>query len=139
MSIDGKTLDAVYQCRIAEMVKAGKSLPPAVEDSCTQFYHRVKNVEAALIHTYQLVAYSALQESDPGKAAALWKEMGEKCSMALKVLKELRTVFPSCGTPELYDLALDYKIASDKRYEQNLQDAECFQTIPPNGLFPKMS
>jgi hypothetical protein len=49
----------------------------------------------------------------------------------------LRDIYPGCGTPELYDLALDYMREADKRYYQNLQDSECAKTQIPKGLFPE--
>lgn len=100
------------------------------------FSERVRHVEAAIIHTWQLTAFASLREADPAAAAKLWKAMSQLCDNALAVLKAVKETYPDCGTPQLYDLTLDYKIAADKRHYQNLEDAECAQTPPPNGLFP---
>jgi len=67
----------------------------------------------------------------------MWKGMNELCDQALSALKHLKDVYPNCGTPELYDLTLDYKSAAYKRYTENLQDSECRNTPLPTGLFPK--
>jgi hypothetical protein len=66
----------------------------------------------------------------------IWKEMTEYCESALAVLKDLKDKYFYCGTPELYDLVLDYRGEAQKRYYQNLQDSEC---QIPQGLFPEMT
>ena len=73
------------------------------------------------------------------ESGELWKQMYELCDKALIVLKAQKERFPHCGTPDLYDLALDFKLASDRRYRENLEDSECPQTTIPKGLFPKTS
>jgi hypothetical protein len=134
-----ETLGSINRCQIHEMEMAGQHLDPAVEGSCKEFGHKVRNVQAAIIHTYQVVAHLAIQQADAAGAAVLWREMNELCDAALVALRDLKGKYPYCGTPELYDLALDYKITADKNYRQNLEDAECATLTPPNGLFPKMS
>jgi len=134
-SITLEDLNAVNRCQISEMAKAGKSLDPRRNDSCVQFTKLVRNVEAVIRHTYQLTAHAAIREADAAKAAGLWKEMEELCQGALTELKELKEVYPQCGTPELYDLTLDYMIAAQGRRSQNMEDAECLTMPVPNGLF----
>ena len=134
-----EVLSSVNRCQIAEMEKKGKELDPAQYGSCEKFSHYVRNVQAAIIHTYQITAFWALRESEPEKAALLWRQMSDFCDSALAVLKVLKDIFPGCGAPELYDLTLDYKIETDKRWHQNLEDSECAKTPIPEGLFPKKS
>jgi hypothetical protein len=129
-------LDAVNRCQIAEMEKLGQQLNPEDPASCEQFVDQVRNVQAVIIHTWQMTAFASLREPDPAAAAKLWKRMSQLCDSALTVLKQVRAKYPHCGTPELYDLTLDYKRAADKRHYENLKDAECAQTPPPKGLFP---
>jgi hypothetical protein len=124
----------VSRCQVAEMEKAA---PETV--SCEEFRTRVRNVQASIINGYQLVALASIQTPDPAEAASMWKEMSGLCENALRALRSLKTKFPDCGAPELYDLTLDYKAEADKRYYQNLQDSECARTPVPEGLFPKMS
>jgi hypothetical protein len=137
--LDSDVLNSVNRCQIAEMEKIGQRLDPAEPASCVQFGDHVRNVQAVIIHTWQMTAYASMRESDPAAAAKLWKEMSRLCDSALTALKCLKDKYPLCGTPELYDLTLDYKIAADKRYYQNLEDAECAKTQPPEGLFPQMN
>ena len=136
---DSEVLNSVNRCQIAEMEKAGQRLDPAEPASCAQFSEQVRNVQAVILHTWQLTAFASMRESNPEAAARLWKHMSELCDRALAVLKEVKDMYPDCGTPELYDLTLDYKNAADKRFYQNLEDAECAQTPPPKGLFPTPS
>ena len=117
------------------MQKAGQELVPDESGSCELFSEHVRSVEAAVIHTYQLTAFAAVREQDPKRAAERWAEMVKFCEAALVATKELKERFPLCGTPELYNLALDYRSQADKRFHQNLQDSEC--STPPEGLFPK--
>jgi len=128
-------LDAVNKCQVAELKKAGLELDPTTDS--TEFFHRVRNVQSAVIHTYQLTAFASIREADPKQAAAKWKAMADFCEGALVVLRDLKKKYHACGTAELYDLALDYREQAQKRYYQNLQDSEC-QTIPA-GLFPEMT
>src|SRR5258706_292499 len=121
------------------MAKAGQTLDPSVYGSCAKFAIHVRNVQAVIIHTYQMISLMAIREQDPSKAANMWKGMESLCDMALQKLKQLKDIYPNCGTLELYDLTLDYKNACYKRYTENLQDSECLKTPLPAGLFPKMS
>lgn len=127
----------VNDCQVAELASAGEKLDPGLSDSCRIFGEHVRSLQAAVIHTYQLTAAEALRKEDAGEAAQAWKEMREFCQSALKALKELKNVYPECGTPQLYDLTLDYMREADKRYYHNLEDSECARTPPPQGLFPE--
>jgi hypothetical protein len=121
------------------MEKIGTALDPAAYGSCETFATHVHRVEAALAHTFQLVAYVSIREADPAKAAAHWRKMSQFCDLAIKALKKLKDKFPNCGTNAVYDLALDYKLASDERHCQNLRDSECQTLEIPAGLFQKKS
>jgi len=138
-SIILEDLNAVNRCQISEMAKAGRTLDPQWNDSGVQFTKLVRNVEAVIRHTYQLTAHAAIRDADPAKAAIVWKEMEELCQAALTELKELKEVFPQCGTPELYTLTLDYMIAAQERRSQNMEDAECLKMPVPDGLFQTTS
>jgi hypothetical protein len=132
MTAIAETLINVNRCQLAVLKKAGAELDPI--KNCAEFTNLVRNVQAAVIHTYQLSAYASVQESEPKKAAEIWKDMTDYCESALIVLKDLKDKYFYCGTPELYNLVLDYRGEAQKRYFQNLQDSEC--QIPP-GLFPE--
>jgi len=127
-------LGSVNRYQVAEMEKA---TPETV--SCAEFFKRARNVQASIINTYQVTALTSVQTPNPAEAAAMWKKMSDLCENALRALRNLKNVFPNCGTPELYDLTLDYKAEADKRYYQNLQDSECAKIPAPEGLFPKTS
>ena len=130
-------VELVNDCQVAELVSAGEKLDPGLSDSCRIFGEHVRNRQAAVTHTYQLTAAAALRKEDAGEAAQAWKEMREFCHSALNALKELKNVYPECGTPESYDLMLGYMREADKRFYQNLEDSECARTPPPQGLFPE--
>ncbi len=128
-------LDAVNGCQIAELKRAAATLDPIAD--CDKIFQHVVNVKSAIMHTYQLSAYTAIQQADPKEAAKIWKKMADFCDTALKALRELRVNHPACGTGDLFDLALDYKSEAQDRYYQNLQDSEC-QVIPA-GLFAEVT
>ncbi len=130
-------LSTVNRRQVAEMERAGKELDPAQQKSAEALSTHVRNVQAAVIHTYQLTAFASLREPEPAKAAVLWREMSAFCETALTALRKLKDAYPMCGTSELYDLALDYRGEAEKRYYQNLQDSECAKTPAPERLFPK--
>lgn len=137
MMADLNVVDTVNRCNISEMEKIGKALDPQHHDSCQKFGIHVAGVQAALVHTYRIVSYVAVREQSPTQAAAHWKKMSEFCDLTLNALKSLKEKFPYCGTPAVYDLALDYKIASEERCTENLRDSECLKLTIPPGLFPK--
>src|SRR4051794_31246434 len=136
---DLDVVDAVNRCNISEMEKFGETLDPQSPESCANFGRYVSGVQAALVHTYRIVAYVAVREESPKQAAAHWRKMSEFCDLALEALKNLKDKFPYCGTPAVYDLALDYKIASEERYTENIRDSECLNLAIPQGLFPKQN
>lgn len=136
MMIDLKVVDALNRCNVSDMERVGRELDPSVHNSCQKFGVKVSEVQSALVHTYGIVAFLAVREKNPKQAAALWKDMSDFCDVALTALKGMKERFPHCGTPELCDLALDYKIASDERHTQNLRDSECLDQAIPVGLFP---
>ncbi len=137
MTIDLEMVNAMNRCQIAEMEKIGQSLDPGRSDASSTFAQHVLSAQSAIMHTWQIVAFASVREKDPAAAAMLWKDMGEYCDLALKSLNRLKDIFPGCGTPELYDLALDYKLAAERRHLDNLHDSECQHLTIPPGLFPK--
>lgn len=137
MTLELDVVDTVNRCNISELEKLGESLDPQRPDSCDKFGEHVAGVQAALVHTYRIVSYVAVRTDDPKLAAQHWKQMGEFCDLALNALKTLKEKFPYCGTFAVYDLALDYKLAADERYNQNIRDSECLNLAIPPGLFPK--
>src|ERR1043166_968605 len=116
------------------MKTAGRELDPADEESCALFRNHVRGVQSALVYTYAVIAHLSVQQKSPQEAANLWKEMIGFCEESIKVLWKLKDLYSGCGTPELYDLALDYRQKADERYHDNLEDARC-QTPVPKGLF----
>ena len=139
MTSELEIVDAVNRCNISEMEKIGAELNPDAFGSCQVFSVHVEAVHAALVHTFRIVSYVSIREPDPAKAAAHWRKMSQFCDLAIKALKKLKDKFPNCGTSSVYDLALDYKLASDERHGQNLRDSECQNLKIPAGLFQKKS
>ncbi len=140
MVVNLEFINTVNRCQIEKLDRVGKQLLSRdTHGWCDIFSEHVRQCQAALIHTYQIIARAAVTNESPLEAARLWRQMSEFCDLAMAKLTDLKEQYPDCGTPELFDLALDYKNASDERYEQNLQDSECLKNTPPNLLFPKTS
>jgi hypothetical protein len=129
-------LNSVNYSQINEMERAAKQLDPSKAGTSDAFGVHVRNVQAAIIHTYQMTAFASLRQEDPADAAMMWRDMTLFCDKALAVLKSLKDKYASSGTAQLYDLALDYRSEAQKRYHQNFQDSECAKTPMPEGLFP---
>jgi hypothetical protein len=129
--------NAVKSCQsqIEEINRAGSERNPVTDGAV--FGKLVANMQDFVIHIYQLTAWASVQKADPKDAAILWKQMVDLCDAALTLSKNFKEAYPRCGTPELYDLMLDYRGEAQERYYQNLQDSECPTT--PVGLFPKMT
>jgi hypothetical protein len=96
-------------------------------------------VQGILVETYGVASKLTRETEDLTEIAGIWKNLAFFCNSVLQALASLRARFPSSGTPELYDLALDYKLACDKRHRGVLQELSC-QTIEfPKGIFPEPS
>lgn len=126
----------VSRCEIESMHRAGKTLNPSDPDSCLTFRNHVQGLQAVVIYRFKVTAIKALSLPDPGEAAELWESMSKLCASALSEISQWTQVYPNCGTPELYDMVLDYKSVCDQRAAENREDAECLKTPPPKGLFP---
>ena len=79
----------------------------------------------------------AKRTTDLRELCDIWKTASEICDSILKALKSLKDSRSECGTPQLYDLALDYKNAAFKRYQLNQEALQWEKTEIPEGLFPK--
>jgi hypothetical protein len=69
--------------------------------------------------------------------AQIWKAIEGFCDFTITTLKDLKDKYPGCGTPELYDLALDYKLACQKRHRGAIEEATCQKVAMPDRLFPE--
>jgi len=109
--------------------------PPAGET----FEKQVRSLESAIIGAYKIAVYLAKRTTDLKELCEIWKTASEICDSVLAAMKSLKESHPGCGTPQLYDLALDYKNAAFKRYQINLEGLQWEKTENPAGLFPKNS
>jgi hypothetical protein len=126
--------------QVAEFQRLAELLPTSETPAATApFSRQVRIVEGMLIQTYGIASKLTRETDDLTEVAGIWKNLASFCNSVLQALASLRERFPSCGTPELYDLALDYKVACDKRHRGVLQELSC-QTIElPKGLLPELS
>lgn len=130
---------AVGTPRFAQMRRVAEAYTDGnTDDACRAFALEVRNVEAAVIHTYAIAATVARRADAIEEVIAVWKHMSAFCNEALGLLATMRDQFPNCGTGALYDLVLDYKLASDKRYNQALEEKECLAKPFPKGVFPEL-
>ena len=136
-SLSFQEIVAAYKPRLLEMRRVGAAFPDdrSVEASAS-FKAQVSSVEAAVMDTYAGAARGAREADSLCDAADIWKRMAGFCHDALEVLAQLKDKYPECGTGALYDLVLDYKLASDKRYQGTLEEIECLKTPLPRGLLP---
>lgn len=130
-------VESFNRCKLRQLETRGNEMDPNAPGSCEAFGENVAEVQEAITVTYKLVAFGALRRADPAEAAELWQKMLKLCDSALSVLDGLRVKYPNCGTPQLYDLVLDYRREADSRYRANLEDAECLKKPSPQGLFPQ--
>jgi len=127
------------QPQIQEMQRIGDAYPAAdAPGACDAFAHQVRIVEGTVVQTYGIAASLAKKAEDLNEVAEIWSRMGFFCRSALTILSSLRHKYPYCGTPELYDMVLDYKLACDKRYKGVMEELECQSTNFPKGLLPEM-
>jgi hypothetical protein len=128
---------ALHKEEVERTWKAAQSLDPKVPESCATFGSRVRDLERSLVSTYRAAALLARRTERVEELAEIWKAVSVACDEVLGALKSLKDGYPGCGTPELYDLALDYKSAASKRYELNREAIEWSNEKMPDRLFPE--
>ena len=136
--IDFDSLLTVAAPQLSEMQRVADKFPDAMmPGACEEFTKQVRAVEGWLRVTYSLTARIAKRTEDLEEIAEMWFRMNNFCDAAIKVIAGLKDRFPDCGTPELYNLVLDYKLASDVRRQEALEETECLTKTFPMGLFPE--
>ncbi len=131
-------MEQVGRCEIKEMQRSCETLDPALPDSCRELSTHVKTVEALVISSHRVVAYTAVQFEDPKAAADLWREYMLFCEDALNCLRNAKEKFPYCAAVNAYDVTLDYWESAKERFHENSQDAE-WQSKTPSTLSPGQS
>ena len=112
---------------------------PNVGSACIAFSKQVRLVEGVVTTLYTMAAGLAKKAEGLEEALSIWQRMGSLCNLALETVKDLREQYPHCGTPELYDQLLDYKLACSDRVDHVVEELQCL-TIPlPEDLFPALS
>ncbi len=126
--------------QIAEMERIGNTYASAQEPGAIEaFARQVRRVEGVVVQTYAAAAAVARKADELQEVADVWEKMSWFCQAALQALAALKRKYPSCGTTELYDLALDYKLAADKRCKGALEEMACLKMDFPKGLLPEPS
>ena len=100
---------------------------------------QVRSLESLVTTSYKLAVRLAKRTTDLNELCGIWKAASDICDSFLEEAKTLKDSRPECGAPQLYDLALSYKNAALKRYQQNLEALQWETTPSPAGLFPKSS
>lgn len=130
----------VGQPRIAELARVGDLYPDGGSaEACAAFAHQVGLVEGTVVQTYGIAATLARRADDLGEVAEIWKTMSQFCQRALVVLSRLKGKYPHCGTAQLHDAVLDYKLAADKRQRGAMEEMACQTSEFPKGLLPELS
>lgn len=125
--------------RVEKLKAVGDSFATYEEPgACEAFAHQVSSVEDFLKETYGIAMLFAKKEDDPNEVKSILRLMSDFCAQAMNILSGLKAKYPYCGTAELYDLTLDYKMACDQRYNNLLAEFECLNQNLPTGLFPSL-
>jgi hypothetical protein len=138
MQAEGNVVARVNEGQLQEMCRAVHSLDPGSESTTEELQRHVKAVEAIVVYNYQLAAYNAVRLPAEG-AANEWENYLNLCNAALRTLGEAKAKFSGTSTPDVYDLALDYKAAAIERRDFNRNIIECQKLDIPAGLFPNRS
>ena len=138
--LDFNDILEVGRPQIEEMQRIGNSYASAdVPGACDAFTRQVRFVEGVIVYSYGVAVALARKSDDLKEGAGIWSKMSQFCLQALEVLRELKHKYPYCGTPQLYDVVLDYKLAADKRYQGVSEEITCQKTEFPKGLLPDLS
>lgn len=137
--LDFNDILAVGEPEIEQMQRIGDAYANADEPgACEAFTRQVRKVESVLVHTYGVAAALAKKADDLSEAADVWSRMSFFCQTALRSLSSLKQKYPYCGTPALYDMVLDYKLACDKRFRNTSEELACQKIQFPKGLLPEL-
>ncbi len=127
----------IHRPQIEEMQRVGHAFSdPTAPNAGDAFSHQVKLVEGTLRQTYREAAALAKRTLDLEEVKEIWSQMSAFCGATIQALTTLKGKYPGCATPRLYDLALDFKLAADKRYRDVLEEISCQSQEYPKGLFP---
>lgn len=130
----------VFRPQIDEFQRLGDKFPDgSSEEACTEFSRQVSIGEGALHAAYRITVKAVRHDEDPGNVAGCWSLFLNFCDGLACLLNKLKGRFPHCGTVELYDQTLDYRLAATKRKEHALEEKECLAKGIPEGLFPPAS
>ncbi|MDP1589317.1 MAG: hypothetical protein Q8M07_16320, partial [Prosthecobacter sp.] len=97
---------------------ARKHPDPQVPAACQAFSRQVRLVESVVEGTYVIAVEATRKSESLEEIAQVWQATGSLCDKALGVVSGLKDRYRYCGTPELHDRLLDYKLACTRRYEQ---------------------
>jgi hypothetical protein len=129
----------VGQPQIREMQRIGDAYADSnVPGACEAFTRQVTIVQGIVIQAYGMAAALAKKADELSEVAEIWSRMSDFCRAALVSLSSLKNKYPYCGTPQLYDMVLDYKLACEKRFRGAMEEMECQKTEFPKGLLPEM-
>jgi hypothetical protein len=128
----------IHRSQIDRVREEGDSLTdPETPQACEAFSRQVRALESCVDSVYRIAVGMARKAPNLEEAAEVWKGVCRFCQAALQVLAGLKDKFPDCGTPELYDLVLDCKLAADKRHQRIAEEMACQTTLFPAGLLPE--
>jgi hypothetical protein len=123
--------------RIESLRRVSEQYPDSnAPGACEKFSKEVRLLESCLTETYGMAILFSKKSDHPSEVVHVWELMTGFCTEILHALSGLRKQYPYCGAPELHDLALDYKLACDRRHQNILEEITC-QTQMPKGLFPE--
>jgi len=132
-----ETLVTLNQGPFDEMIRTAESMDPASQNSSWRFTRCVHSCETALRQMYRASVLLAKEAENDEAEAQIWKQMVAYSDRAIQTLAKFEKIYPDCGTPELYNLALDYRNAAQERFEASLSANAC-QTNPAiTRLFPQ--
>lgn len=124
----------VPDSRVEKLKAVGDRFSTHEEPGASEaFSKEVGSIETFTRLFYGAAMLYARKTEDPQEILALIKRVSEFCKDALQALVQLKAKYPDCGTPELYDMVLDYKMACDQRYGNLIEEIECQDLT---GLFP---
>ena len=138
--LDVETLVESAAPQLSEMAKVAASFQdPTTLEACQTFGHQVSMLEGTLKQTFRAATLIAKKGDKLEEIANVWRRMRHFCDTVLVTLATLKERYPDCGTPELYDAALDFKQACEDRLGEIEEEVQCQKIELPKGLLPEPS
>jgi hypothetical protein len=132
-----KTILEIGRGELDEMAQAADIAQSKIDgqDDGDAFEDKVKLVEGFMRQVWRIAVQTSRNTDELESIASIWQSFISFCDDVVRISEAYKDAFLHGETSELYDLALDYRIAAQERYNDVLEEIRCLKIETPAGLF----